>query len=114
MVEVPGSERTFEADLVLLALGFLGPEQKLAEQLSLRTDDRSNFQAPEADHATSVPGVFAAGDCRRGQSLVVWAMREGRDAATAIDRYLLESPKRSHPAAKTEAATPGASLMAHA
>jgi NAD(P)H-dependent glutamate synthase small subunit len=89
MRPVPGAEAvTFEADLVLLALGFLGPEDTLGEHLGLERDRRSNFRATAGDYATSVPGVFAAGDCRRGQSLVVWAMREGREAAAAIDRYL--------------------------
>ncbi len=89
MRPAPGAEpATFEADLVLLALGFLGPEDLLGERLRLERDERSNFQAAEHDYATSIPGVFAAGDCRRGQSLVVWAMREGRGAGAAIDRYL--------------------------
>ncbi|MEW5307462.1 MAG: hypothetical protein WDW36_009857 [Sanguina aurantia] len=87
-VEVEGSARVLEADIVLLALGFLGPEAVLPTQLNISTDARSNFAAEFGSFATSVPGVFAAGDCRRGQSLVVWAIREGRDAATAIDAYL--------------------------
>jgi glutamate synthase (NADPH/NADH) len=74
------------SDLVLLAMGFLGPEATLAQGLGINTDDRSNFKASFGEFATSVPGVFAAGDCRRGQSLVVWAIREGRDAAAAIDK----------------------------
>ncbi|MEW5317427.1 MAG: hypothetical protein WDW38_008723 [Sanguina aurantia] len=87
-VEVEGSARVLEADIVLLALGFLGPEAVLPTQLNISTDARSNFAADFGSFATSVPGVFAAGDCRRGQSLVVWAIREGRDAAAAIDTYL--------------------------
>lgn len=75
-----------EADLVLLAMGFLGPEATLAEGLGIDRDERSNFKAAFGEFATTVPGVFAAGDCRRGQSLVVWAIREGRDAAAAIDK----------------------------
>ncbi len=86
--EVPGTERTWSAQLVLLAMGFLGPESYLGEQLGLETDDRSNFKAQYGHYATSVEGVFAAGDCRRGQSLVVWAIAEGRGAARAIDIYL--------------------------
>eukprot|EP00879_Flechtneria_rotunda_P003043 GHRR01003263.1.p1 GENE.GHRR01003263.1~~GHRR01003263.1.p1 ORF type:complete len:2008 (+),score=728.67 GHRR01003263.1:1512-7535(+) len=87
-VEVPGTARVLEADLVLLAMGFLGPEATLAQGLGLQQDERTNFKATWGEFATSLPGVFAAGDCRRGQSLVVWAIREGRDAAAAIDRYL--------------------------
>ncbi|KIZ04404.1 glutamate synthase (NADPH/NADH) [Monoraphidium neglectum] len=88
LVEVPNSNQLLEADLVLLAMGFLGPEEKLAQALGLEQDERSNFKATWGDFATTVPGVFAAGDCRRGQSLVVWAIREGRDAAAAVDRYI--------------------------
>jgi glutamate synthase (NADPH/NADH) small chain len=88
MKELPGTEQTFTAQLVLLAMGFVGPEQTLVEKLGLETDARSNFKAEYGPFATSVEGVFAAGDCRRGQSLVVWAIAEGRDAAHAIDTYL--------------------------
>ncbi|MDY0169382.1 MAG: glutamate synthase subunit beta [Thermoguttaceae bacterium] len=87
--ELPGTERTWKADLVLLALGFLGPESGLAEQLGLECDPRGNFQAEYGKYATSVDGIFAAGDCRRGQSLVVWAINEGRGAARECDRYLM-------------------------
>ncbi|GFR49656.1 hypothetical protein Agub_g11798 [Astrephomene gubernaculifera] len=87
-VEQPGTARVLEADMVLLAMGFTGPEERLAASLGVETDGRSNFKAAFGDFATSIPGVFAAGDCRRGQSLVVWAIREGRDAAAAVDRYL--------------------------
>ncbi|MCC7145722.1 MAG: glutamate synthase subunit beta [Phycisphaeraceae bacterium] len=89
MVDVPGSEREFPADLVLLALGFLGPEETLVKQLSMATDERSNYKAEYGKFATSLPGVFAAGDCRRGQSLVVWAINEGRAAAREVDRFLM-------------------------
>ena len=89
MREVPGSERVFKADLVLLAMGFLGPEAGLAEQLGLELDDRANIKAEHGRFATSVDGVFAAGDCRRGQSLVVWGINEGRGAAREIDRFLM-------------------------
>jgi glutamate synthase (NADPH) small chain len=85
--EVPGSEEFFPAQLVLIAMGFLGPEQFLASKLGLETDARSNFKSEYGNFSTSVPGVFAAGDCRRGQSLVVWAIAEGRGAARAIDQY---------------------------
>lgn len=88
MSEIPGSDTVIEADLVLLAMGFLGPEPYLSESLGLELDERSNYKATHGDFSTSVPGVFAAGDCRRGQSLVVWAINEGRGAARAIDIYL--------------------------
>ncbi|MFO1062464.1 MAG: glutamate synthase subunit beta [Pirellulales bacterium] len=88
MEEVAGSEHIVEADLVLLAMGFLGPEQYVVEQSGVATDPRSNYQADYGKYATSVPGLFAAGDCRRGQSLVVWAINEGRGAARAIDIFL--------------------------
>jgi NAD(P)H-dependent glutamate synthase small subunit len=89
MAEVPGSEEIFEADLVFLAMGFLGPEDTLAEQLGLERDARSNFKADYGKYATSTEGVFAAGDCRRGQSLVVWGIAEGRGAARSVDEYLM-------------------------
>jgi glutamate synthase (NADPH) small chain len=87
--EVPGSEQVVPAQLVLLAMGFLGPEQPLLEQLGVERDARSNVKAEHGRFTTSVPGVFAAGDCRRGQSLVVWAIQEGRGAARECDRYLM-------------------------
>jgi len=83
---VPGTEETHPADLVLLAMGFLGPEPRLLEQLGVERDERGNARAPA--YATSVEGVFAAGDARRGQSLIVWAIAEGRRSALAVDRYL--------------------------
>ncbi len=88
-VEVPDSEQELPAELVLLALGFTGPEQPLLGELGVRTDARSNVEAEHGVFATSVSGVFAAGDCRRGQSLVVWAINEGRGAARECDRYLM-------------------------
>lgn len=87
-VPVKGSEQVRNADLVLVAMGFCGPEQGLISKLNLKTDARSNIQAKENDHKTSMKGVFAAGDCRRGQSLVVWAIREGREAAESVNSYL--------------------------
>jgi glutamate synthase (NADPH/NADH) small chain len=72
-----------------LALGFSGPEGQLLDQLGVMKDGRSNAQAEAGRYATSVPGVFAAGDMRRGQSLVVWALHEGRGAARECDRYLM-------------------------
>jgi len=87
--EVPGSEKVYPAQLLLLAMGFLGPEEAVIQQLGLETDERSNIKAEYGRYATSIPGVFAAGDCRRGQSLVVWAFNEGREAARECDRYLM-------------------------
>jgi glutamate synthase (NADPH/NADH) small chain len=89
MLEIPESEQRWEADLVLLAMGFLGPEPYLGEALGVTLDDHSNYQAPYGNFATGVPGVFAAGDCRRGQSLVVWAINEGRGVAQRINEYLM-------------------------
>ncbi len=88
MSEVEGSEKVWPAQLILLAMGFLGPEQYVPESFDLEVDPRSNFQAIHGAFATNIDGVFAAGDCRRGQSLVVWAINEGRGAARAIDMYL--------------------------
>ena len=88
---VEGSEKIIEADLVLLAMGFLGPEQYILDAFGegVETDPRSNYKADHGEFKTSVDGLFAAGDCRRGQSLVVWAINEGRGAARAIDGYLV-------------------------
>jgi glutamate synthase (NADPH/NADH) small chain len=88
-VEQPGSEKEHPAQLVLLAMGFLGPEQALLKDLKVETDARSNVKAEYGKYGTSVPGVFAAGDARRGQSLVVWAINEGRGAARECDRWLM-------------------------
>jgi glutamate synthase (NADPH/NADH) small chain len=88
-VEVAGTERTHPAQLVLLAMGFLGPEQVLLKDLAVETDARTNVKADHGKFSTTIPGVFAAGDCRRGQSLVVWAINEGRGAARECDRYLM-------------------------
>ena len=86
---VPGSEREWRADLVLLAMGFLGPEHAVSDPLRIAYDERSNYRAEYGKYQTSVENVFAAGDCRRGQSLVVRAINEGREAAREIDRYLM-------------------------
>jgi glutamate synthase (NADPH/NADH) small chain len=87
--EVSGSEKEIPADMVLLAMGFTGPERPLLEALGLQTDTRSNILAEHGRFATNVRGVFTAGDCRRGQSLIVWAINEGRGAARECDRYLM-------------------------
>jgi glutamate synthase (NADPH/NADH) small chain len=87
--EIPGTEETWPADLVFLALGFLGPERGgMIDQLSLRLDARGNV-ATDASKSTNVRGVFAAGDMARGQSLVVWAIAEGRAAARGVDLHLM-------------------------
>lgn len=87
--EVPGSEKILPAQLVLLAMGFLGPEDAVLGQLGIERDERSNAKAAYGKYATNIKGIFAAGDMRRGQSLVVWAINEGRGAAKAADRYLM-------------------------
>jgi glutamate synthase (NADPH/NADH) small chain len=92
MAEIAGTEFEMKADLVLLAMGFLGPAQTpLFEQLGVERDPRSNVRAGVDDYRTSAPKVFAAGDTRRGQSLVVWAIREGRQCARAVDLFLMGS-----------------------
>ena len=92
---IPGSEFTLEADLVLIAMGFLGPVRNgMIEQLGVALDRRGNV-ATDQNYMSSVPGVFAAGDMRRGQSLVVWAISEGRKAAAAVDTYLRAAAVRS-------------------
>jgi glutamate synthase (NADPH) small chain len=88
---VPGSEKVLPAQLVLLAMGFLGPEQPLLDALGVERDPRSNVKAEFGKYATSIPKVFAAGDCRRGQSLVVWAFNEGRGVARECDLFLMGS-----------------------
>jgi len=87
--QVPGSEQAHPAQLVLLAMGFLGPEQQLLDALGIERRSNSTIAAEYERYQTSIPGVFAAGDCRRGQSLVVWAFNEGRGAARECDRYLM-------------------------
>lgn len=94
MVEIPGSEFTIKADLVLLAMGFVSPVQKVLDAFGVEKDARGNAKATtdgEGCYATSSPKVFAAGDMRRGQSLVVWAIREGRQCARAVDEFLMGS-----------------------
>jgi glutamate synthase (NADPH/NADH) small chain len=86
---IPGTERVFPAQLVLLAMGFLGPENQLLDQLGVEKDARTNAKAEHGKYQTNVPNIFAAGDMRRGQSLVVWAINEGRGAARECDRWLM-------------------------
>jgi glutamate synthase (NADPH) small chain len=88
-VEIPGSEKVYPAQLVLLAMGFLGPEDTSLKPLGVEQDSRSNVKADYGKFETNIKGVFSAGDMRRGQSLVVWAINEGRSAAKECDRYLM-------------------------
>jgi glutamate synthase (NADPH/NADH) small chain len=85
--EKPNSEKIWPCDLVLLALGFTGPETTISSQLGLELDTRSNYKASQ--YQTNVPRVFTAGDMRRGQSLIVWAISEGREAAREVDLFLM-------------------------
>ena len=87
-VRIAGTEKTWPADLVLLAMGFLGPEHDVSEPLNLEYDERSNYKTKQKSYQTNIETVFAAGDCRRGQSLVVRAISEGREAAKEIDLFL--------------------------
>jgi glutamate synthase (NADPH/NADH) small chain len=89
--EIPGTEKVWPAQLVLLSMGFLGAEDTVVDSLGVERDEHSNAKAAYGKYATSVKGVFAAGDMRRGQSLVVWAINEGRGAARECDRYLMGS-----------------------
>jgi len=90
--EVEGSEHTIDCDLVLLAMGFLGPEKPgMLEQLGVELDGRGNVVADKKTWMTSVKSVFTAGDMQRGQSLIVWAIAEGRSAAAGVDEYLMGS-----------------------
>ncbi|HPF96378.1 MAG TPA: glutamate synthase subunit beta [Mangrovimonas sp.] len=87
--EVPGTEKEWPCDLVLLALGFLGSEKSLAEQFGVEMDERANIKASDTNYQTNLPKVFTAGDMRRGQSLIVWAISEGRQAAHHVDKFLM-------------------------
>ena len=89
MVEVPGTDYFWKAELVLLALGFTGPESgNVIKSLGVKLDNKGNI-ITDKQYMTSIPGTFAAGDARRGQSLIVWAISEGREAARAVDIYLM-------------------------
>ena len=91
MSEIANTEKEIEADLVFLSMGFLGPETYLSDQLSISYDEKQNYKSNHGDYSSSTPGLFVAGDCRRGQSLVVWAINEGRGVARRIDNYLMGS-----------------------
>jgi glutamate synthase (NADPH/NADH) small chain len=88
-VEIEGREKVWKADLVLLCMGFLGPEDTIPNQLSIDRDERTNVKAQYGSYETNIKGIYAAGDMRRGQSLVVWAINEGRGAAREVDKYLM-------------------------
>ena len=89
LIEIAGTEKTWPCDLALLALGFTGPESTLADQLGIDKDGRSNYKAIYGKYQTNIPNIFTAGDMRRGQSLIVWAISEGREAARQVDIYLM-------------------------
>ena len=89
LIEIKGSEKIWNCDIVLLALGFLGPKSGLAQQLGVNTDEKSNYKTN--NYQTNISNVFSAGDMRRGQSLIVWAISEGREAAREVDIYLTGS-----------------------
>ncbi|KAH8829512.1 hypothetical protein DL96DRAFT_1598411 [Flagelloscypha sp. PMI_526] len=93
MEEVPGSEKHFPAQLVFLALGFLGPQPEVIKALGVSQDARSNIQTPAKRYSTTIEGVFAAGDARRGQSLIVWGINEGRGAAAEVDQFLMQNTR---------------------
>jgi NADPH-dependent glutamate synthase beta subunit-like oxidoreductase len=95
--EIPESDKFWPAQLVLLAMGFKGPEQYVSDLLGIECDPRTNYKAQHGKFATSQAKVFACGDCRRGQSLVVWAINEGRGAARAIDVFLMGSSDLAAP-----------------
>ncbi|MFT6699373.1 MAG: glutamate synthase (NADPH/NADH) small chain [Porticoccaceae bacterium] len=88
-IEIAGTEKTWPCDLALLALGFTGPESTLADKLGIEKDLRTNYKAAYGKYQTNVPNIFTAGDMRRGQSLIVWAIYEGREAARQVDIYLM-------------------------
>ena len=89
LIEITGTDKTWPCDLALLALGFTGPESTLADKLGIKTDARSNYEAAYGKYQTNVPNIFTAGDMRRGQSLIVWAISEGREAARQVDIFLM-------------------------
>ena len=105
LIEIEGTEKTWPCDLALLALGFTGPENYLADQLGIETDARSNYKATYGEYQTSVPNIFTAGDMRRGQSLIVWAISEGREAARQVDIFLMG--KSDLPSKNSEGDLPG-------
>jgi glutamate synthase (NADPH/NADH) len=93
MEEVPGSAMFFPAQLVFLALGFLGPQSEAVKALGVKQDGRTNIETPKGRYKTNLDGVYAAGDCRRGQSLIVWGINEGRGAAAEVDEWLMRGTR---------------------
>ena len=91
LLEIEGTEKTWDAELVLLSMGFLSPEHYLSDDAEIELDQRGNYLSEHGDYKTSKEGIFSAGDCRRGQSLVVWAINEGRGVASSVDNYLANS-----------------------
>ena len=89
MSEIKGTEKEIEADLIFLSMGFLGPETYLSDKLGIKYDERTNYESEHGEYNSNIPGLFVAGDCRRGQSLVVWAINVGRGAARSIDNFLM-------------------------
>ena len=89
LIEIEGTEKTWPCDLALMALGFTGPESTISDKLGIAKDVRSNYKAAYGKYQTNIPNIFAAGDMRRGQSLIVWAISEGREAAREVDIYLM-------------------------
>ena len=100
MKEIANTEKIWKADLILLALGFVGPEKNILDNFGISLNKEQNIESAYGEFTTNVEGVFSAGDARRGQSLVVWAMNEGRGAALQIDRYLQGKSKLSAPMLK--------------
>jgi len=88
LIEINGSEKTWDTQLVLLSMGFIAPEHYLSDDANIALDERGNYQATYGEYTTSQTGIFTAGDCRRGQSLVVWAINEGRGVAVKVNEYL--------------------------
>jgi glutamate synthase (NADPH/NADH) small chain len=91
--EISGTEKTWDTQLVLLSMGFVSPEHYLSEDAKIVTDERGNYKAEHGDYSTSKEGIFSAGDCRRGQSLVVWAINEGRGVANSVNNFLMNSKR---------------------
>ncbi|MBT5979148.1 MAG: glutamate synthase, partial [Gammaproteobacteria bacterium] len=89
--EIDGTEKTWDAELVLLSMGFLSPEHYLSDDANIDIDERGNYKAKHGEYTTSQKGIFSAGDCRRGQSLVVWAINEGRGVANSVNNFLVNS-----------------------
>ena len=91
MKEVEGSEQFFPAEIVILAMGFAGPEERAIQGLGVKRDNRTNIITPPKSYRTNIDRVYAAGDCRRGQSLIVWGIQEGRQAAREVDEDIMHS-----------------------